>query len=347
MIPEVHACSGYLVITAPNGRIATTPEPWVPLTHSIDSIGMLERTSTSSAAVRCPVLVGLEEKYRKGGGSAHRKPCMAWTKAPATKGSAVAGPIGVAQLGNPGHDRAEVPQDPADRLGSGRVRADTIRRELKAFRGLLDQPRNVPALVGLHRQRGQDRLADGLDEFLGGPDGPFWICLDGAFHPRDLACQVVGVSDWRGPFYLSDGARDGQPASAGEHRAARDLGNGGKLVTVVLEVLVVDPHQFLDRFRLAADHRVDRLGKKPQKLLVVSSKQSEAGVVEHPVVVPVFRVVHAMLPDITGSIPEAPIIRRKRRQVIQASEEVGFLQPSRPVHPAHRQLIDDRQTSYL
>jgi hypothetical protein len=27
MIPEVHACSGYLVITAPNGRIATTPKP--------------------------------------------------------------------------------------------------------------------------------------------------------------------------------------------------------------------------------------------------------------------------------------------------------------------------------
>jgi hypothetical protein len=27
MIPEVRACSGYLVITAPNGRIATTPEP--------------------------------------------------------------------------------------------------------------------------------------------------------------------------------------------------------------------------------------------------------------------------------------------------------------------------------
>jgi hypothetical protein len=27
MIPEVHTCSGYLVITAPTGRIATTPEP--------------------------------------------------------------------------------------------------------------------------------------------------------------------------------------------------------------------------------------------------------------------------------------------------------------------------------
>ena len=28
MIPEVRACSGYLVIIPQNGRIATTPEPW-------------------------------------------------------------------------------------------------------------------------------------------------------------------------------------------------------------------------------------------------------------------------------------------------------------------------------
>jgi len=34
MIPEVHACSGYLAITAPNGRIATTPEPWLKITYS-------------------------------------------------------------------------------------------------------------------------------------------------------------------------------------------------------------------------------------------------------------------------------------------------------------------------
>jgi hypothetical protein len=34
VIPEVHACSGYLAITAPNGRIATTPEPWLKITYS-------------------------------------------------------------------------------------------------------------------------------------------------------------------------------------------------------------------------------------------------------------------------------------------------------------------------
>jgi hypothetical protein len=55
MIPEVHACSGYLVITAPNGRIATTPEP-CPHPRS-GSRSPAQRSSRVTVTDRCIPLV--------------------------------------------------------------------------------------------------------------------------------------------------------------------------------------------------------------------------------------------------------------------------------------------------
>jgi hypothetical protein len=84
---------------------------------------------------------------------------------------------------------------------------------------------------------------------------------------------------------------------------------------VLAQVSVVDLNELPCFVTVGPNYRVDGLAEELQKPLVVGVRYVESAVREDPVVVPVGRVVDAVLIDVASGVLEAGVGRAPARQV--------------------------------
>lgn len=104
--------------------------------------------------------------------------------------------------------------------------------------------------------------------------------------------------------------------------------------------------KLLNLVAIRPDHGVQHLREELEKRLVGAALlQPESLILEDPVVGPVIRVEHAVLPDVASRRVEARIAALHAVKVVDASQEGVLVQAARPVCVAEYQSIDDAAPS--